>query len=192
MTFRRWRRSQVIAGGRYRTGTDIIEVDSVDVVAAEDITVAEARAAGHASPDELRADLRGPADVPIYRIHFHRLDDADERAQLAATRDLDAAQMADIDRRLKRMDAASSHGPWTLATLSAIADNPGVAASELASAAGLDRATFKRDVRKLKELGLTLSLTTGYRVSPRGEPFLASTAPERPDVDGGSNGATAG
>ncbi len=27
--------------------------------------------------------------------------------------------------------------------------------------------TFKRDVRKLKELGLTESLDTGYRLSPR-------------------------
>jgi hypothetical protein len=28
--------------------------------------------------------------------------------------------------------------------------------------------TFKRLVRKLKELGLTESLTVGYRLSPRG------------------------
>jgi hypothetical protein len=172
MTFRRWRRSQVVAGGRYRTGADMIQVDSVDIVAAEEISQDEARAAGYVSTNELRADLRGPADLPIYRIRFHRLINGDPRAKLAASDQLDAAQLNDLDRRLARLDAASPHGQWTMATLSAIAANPGTAASELATAAGLERATFKRDVRKLKELGLTLSLTTGYQLSPRGEAYL--------------------
>ena len=30
---------------------------------------------------------------------------------------------------------------------------------------------FKRDVRKLKELGLTESLPVGYRLSPRGRAY---------------------
>jgi hypothetical protein len=34
-------------------------------------------------------------------------------------------------------------------------------------------ATFKVHVRKLKNLGLTLSLPVGYRLSPRGEEYLA-------------------
>jgi len=172
MMFRCWRRSQVVAGGRYRTGVDIIEVDSVEIVSAADITAGEARAAGYASPDELRAGLRGAAEVPIYRIHFHRVDEADPRATLAANDDLDSPQLREIDRRLARLDAASPHGPWTMATLSAIAANPGTVSTELAKAAGLERFMFKRDVRKLKELGLTLSLTTGYRLSPRGEAYL--------------------
>ena len=172
MTFRRWRRSQVVAGGRYRTGTDMIEVDSVDIVAADEISSDEARAAGYVSTDELRADLRGPADLPIYRIRFHRRDEGDPRAKLAANDELDAEQLNVLDRRLARLDGASPHGQWTIATLWTIAANPGTAASELAKAAGLERATFKRDVRKLKELGLTLSLTTGYRLSLRGEAYL--------------------
>jgi len=31
---------------------------------------------------------------------------------------------------------------------------------------------FKRDVRRLKELGLTVSLSVGYELSPRGQAFL--------------------
>ena len=31
---------------------------------------------------------------------------------------------------------------------------------------------FKRDVRKLKEMGLTISLLVGYELSPRGEAYL--------------------
>ena len=33
-------------------------------------------------------------------------------------------------------------------------------------------AAFKRDVRKLKELGLTRSLEVGYELSPRGRAYL--------------------
>ena len=173
MTFRRWRRGQVVAGGRYRTGTDMIEVDSVDVVAAEEISEDEARAAGYVSTDEVRADLRGVADLPIYRIRFHRLDEGDPRAKLAAREEIDAAQTTG-DR-----PAAGPPGRGEPArpvdhddTVGRSPPTPARRASELAKAAGLDRATFKRDVRKLKELGLTLSLTTGYQLSPRGEAYL--------------------
>jgi hypothetical protein len=172
MAFRRWRRSQVVAGGRYRTGADIVEVESVDVVAVADITLNEARAAGYVSPEQVRADLRGPADFPVYRIRFRRTDEADPREQLAAADDLDREQIADLNRRLSRMDTTGGRGPWTIATLTAVADNPGVSAATLATDAGIDRATFKQDVRRLKELGLTSSLTTGYRLSPRGESYL--------------------
>jgi hypothetical protein len=37
---------------------------------------------------------------------------------------------------------------------------------------GRETAPFKRDVRKLKELGLTESLPVGYRISPRGMAVL--------------------
>ncbi len=36
-------------------------------------------------------------------------------------------------------------------------------------------APFKLDVRKLKARGLTISLEKGYRLSPRGERYLALT-----------------
>jgi predicted DNA-binding transcriptional regulator YafY len=50
-----------------------------------------------------------------------------------------------------------------------------VRAAELAAELGLETQPFKRDVRKLKELGLTESLEVGYRLSPRGAAFLART-----------------
>jgi hypothetical protein len=39
-------------------------------------------------------------------------------------------------------------------------------------AGGLDTHAFKLNVRKLKNLGLTESLGTGYRLSPRGAAVL--------------------
>jgi hypothetical protein len=80
--------------------------------------------------------------------------------------------VAALTDRLQRLDAASTHGPWTWQTLELIAGNPGVRAEDLAASVGREKMPFKLDVRKLKELGLTESLTTGYRLSPRGESLL--------------------
>lgn len=43
---------------------------------------------------------------------------------------------------------------------------------------GQELPDFKLNVRKLKNLGLTISLGTGYRLSPRGEAFLARLSQE--------------
>ena len=50
---------------------------------------------------------------------------------------------------------------------------PGVRAPDLAASFGRETAPFKLDVRKLKALGLTISLQIGYRLSRRGESYLS-------------------
>ena len=70
------------------------------------------------------------------------------------------------------MDTSSSRGPWTGAVLTLIAERPGVVSTALAEAMAWERQDFKLHVRRLKELGLTLSLNVGYRLSPRRESYL--------------------
>jgi len=48
VAFRRWKRSQVVPGRRYRTGIDMVEVESVDVVEPSSVDAAQAREAGYA------------------------------------------------------------------------------------------------------------------------------------------------
>lgn len=170
--FRRWRRCQVVAGGRYRTGLDRIEVDQVDAITPEKITAADARRAGYATAAAAVADLRGDADQPVYRIRFRRLDEPDPRSVLAADDALSDDDRAELDARLARLDRASPRGEWTAATLGLIRDSPAVPAPVLAQSLGLATDVFKRDVRKLKALGLTISLPAGYRLSPRGAAYL--------------------
>ena len=172
LAFRRWKRSQVVAGHRYRTGTDMVEVQSVEVVEPSSVNSAQAREAGYASVDELLADLRGDPALPVYRIRLRRIDGADPRDELARAASLTNADVAAIKARLDRMDRSSSRGPWTGAVLELIADRPGIVSTVLAEAMGWERLDFKLHVRRLKELGLTLSLEVGYRLSPRGESYL--------------------
>ncbi|MCE7001731.1 hypothetical protein LWC34_02575 [Kibdelosporangium philippinense] len=75
------------------------------------------------------------------------------------------------------MDERSKRGPWTHTVLSLIAAKPVVRAPDLLTClsretVSIDVATFKADVRKLKELGLTESLEVGYRLSPRGQAIV--------------------
>jgi hypothetical protein len=176
LTFRRWKRSQVLAGRRYRTPAGMLEVEAVEVVDDSEIVDEEARRAGFESADALRAVLRGEPGDPVYRVQFHPVLEPDPRDELAHDAALSEDDVADIDHRLARLDGASSRGPWTAETLEIIAELPAVRAADLAAALGRERAPFKLDVRKLKALGLTLSLERGYRLSPRGEAYWARRA----------------
>jgi hypothetical protein len=135
------------------------------------ITDEEARRSGYPSADALLADLRGDPTLPTYRIEFHRHLGPDPRAQLAEDDDLSADDIIDLGRRLARLDRNT---PWTRQMLELIEARPAVRAGDLAQQVGREMQPFKLDVRKLKNLGLTISLDTGYRLSPRGEAYLAA------------------
>ena len=172
LAFRRWKRSQVVPGRRYRTGTDMVEVESVDVVEPSAVDAAQAREAEYGSVADLLADLRGDPALPVYRIRLRRVDEPDPRDEVARAESLTGADVTAITARLARMDSSSSRGPWTGAVLALIADRPGIVSTVLAETMGWERQDFKLHVRRLKELGLTLSLNVGYRLSPRGESYL--------------------
>ena len=174
LAFRRWRRAQVVAGHHYRTGLGMVCAEAVDQVAIAEITEAQARAAGYPDVAALLGDLRGDPALPLYRIRFRRHDQPDPRDELAATATLTDAEAASIGARLARMDAASKRGPWTAAILAQIAEKPAVSSVFLAEAMGWERPEFKVHVRRLKALGLTISLDVGYRLSPRGQAYLAT------------------
>ena len=56
--------------------------------------------------------------------------------------------------------------------LAAIEKQPGVVSQVLAKGLGCERDWLKPQVRKLKNLGLTISLRVGYEISPRGRVVL--------------------
>jgi biotin operon repressor len=176
VAFRRWRRSQVVAGHEYRTGQGMVLAEAVDVITPADITPELTRAAGFPDVAAAVADLRGDPDLPLYCVRFRQLTGPDPRDELASTAKLTKDEAAAIATKLARMDAASKRGPWTLTVLMQIAERPAVVSTQLAETLDWDRADFKLHVRRLKALGLTISLDVGYRISPRGAAFLASRA----------------
>ena len=174
LAFRRWRKQDVVPGQQFTTAAGMVRVDEVSVVAADAITDEEARQAGWPDAARLRKRLAPDETLPTYRVRLAWAGE-DPRIALRESSALTDEDVADLDRRLERLDRASSHGPWTLAYLELIRTNPQRRAPDLAEVVGRETAPFKIDVRKLKNLGLTRSFAVGYEVSPRGLAYLSST-----------------
>jgi hypothetical protein len=96
--------------------------------------------------------------------------------KLRESAEISASERAELDARLDRMDRSRGE-PWTRGVLQLIAEQPETHAEKLAASLGREKLPFKRDVRKLKELGLTESLLVGYRLSPRGKAYLEGYSP---------------
>ena len=173
VAFRRWRSAQVVSGHQYRTGAGLVLAESVHTITPADITPALARDAGFDDVEAAVADLRGDPELPLYCIRFRPLAGPDPRDQLASTANLSDDDVQAIGKRLARMDEASKRGPWTIAVLQQIAAQPAVSSALLAPELDWDRPDYKLHVRRLKALGLTISLDVGYRISPRGAAYLA-------------------
>ena len=177
LAFRRWDRPRVKVGTRLRTGVGLVEVVSVDRVSASSLRAEDARRAGAESLAALKRAVTYRDDRPLWRVGLrHAGQDPREalRDQVPT-----AAEIEEIRAWLHRLDRASTVGPWTRATLEIIDRSPGVRAPELAAELGRETQEWKRDVRKLKEKGLTESLAIGYRLSPLGEAVLDHGGPPR-------------
>lgn len=170
LAFRRWRRPTVRSGGTLLTALGQLQIGDVATIDINAITSDDARRAGFGSRDELIAALDRRTEGDVYRIELGGFK-ADPRIALRET-PLDESQFAELRKRLDRLDAVSPDGPWTLKTLEVIRDHPGLRAGDLCRLVGQERDRFKPNVRKLKTLGLTISLEIGYRLSPRGEAYL--------------------
>jgi hypothetical protein len=171
LAFRRWRRARVRAGTTMRTRAGLVEVLAVDVVSRSALTEDDARRTGSGSLADLLRALDRYGEGEIHRIEL-RWAGPDPRIELRERAELSDEELGEVRRRLERLDAASRHGPWTRTVLELIRERPGVRAPDLAAGLGRETQAFKRDVRKLKELGLTESLEVGYRLAPRGRAVL--------------------
>lgn len=168
VVFRRWERARVRIGTALRTQIGIVTVRAVDEVA--DITAADAALAGFPS----RAAARSAVPDRAGRLWRVEVAFGGPDPRLALRSALAPDEIEPLTARLDRMDATAKRGPWTGRVLALIAQRPEVRAGDLWADAGYpDMLTFKRDVRRLKELGLTESLPVGYRLSPRGEALRA-------------------
>lgn len=162
--FRRWKRPTVKAGGTLLTAIGQLAIDALDAVEPDEVSNADLRRAGLAGRSALPEAPPGTAASSLYRIRLHYLG-ADPR--LALRDELDG--MESVEAALARLDA---RGAWTAAVMDQIAAHPGIVSQQLADALGMERQVFKTRVRRLKALGLTESLETGYRLSPRGAELL--------------------
>src|SRR6478672_8459884 len=92
--FRRWSRPGAKAGGTQMTQGGVIGIDSVEVVAEDDITELNAREAGYGSKENL-LDKLNYRDDPIYRMRVYFAGD-DPREALRENDDLSDKELNEI------------------------------------------------------------------------------------------------
>ncbi|MEM6794496.1 MAG: ASCH domain-containing protein [Acidobacteriota bacterium] len=170
LAFRRWKRPTVKTGGTLKTAVGLLSVDRVEPTVLESITEASARKAGYPSLEKLLAELKS-RDGETYRIELSYAGE-DPRLALRENADLTPEELAAVASRLSSMDSRSKVGPWTRDVLATIDRHPKTAAAGLAARTGFEKDWLKTHVRKLKNLGLTISHHPGYELSPRGSAML--------------------
>ena len=172
VTWRLWKYAHVKPGKQYASGFRFggsIWVEDVREVRAAEIKDADAREVGQTDAAALIEYARshtgrevGPETV-LYRVQFHYSPQDPPKPEHS---------LDEVSKRLQRLDRAARTGAWTLPTLRLIEENPGVVSRELAPQLGMQRDDFKVNVRKLKNLGLTLSLPVGYELTELGQAYL--------------------
>ena len=176
VTWRLWKYPHVKTRGVYATGFGFVAIEDVRRVRVADVTDADASEIGledAAALVELARSHTGASvtpDTTLHRVEFRYLGKADPRPPRPLP------SLDQVTDRLARLDCAAARGPWTLATLRLIEENPRVVARRLAAQLGWDTADFKVHVRKLKALGLTISCEVGYELSESGQSYLDAHA----------------
>lgn len=172
LVFRRWKKPSAKTDGSLKTGLGVLAIQRVSRVDRSQLTEKDAVNAGYESLSELLGELDA-RDGDIYRVEVGSLG-ADPRIELRSDDALSASELEQIRAKLDRLDAASREGAWVLKSLQVIDRHPKVLAAVLAQKTGFERDKFKMNIRKLKNLGLTISHEVGYELSPRGRVVLES------------------
>ena len=170
---RKWTRPTVKENGTLITAAGQLRITSVKKIKYNEITDREIIEAGYANRKELDRELDRKTAGEIYRIKF-KLEGDDPRIKLREHEDLSDVELDTLRKKFQALDARSEIKGWPLRILEAIDKEPGVLAIQLAKKLGYEKMWFKLHVRKLKNLGLTISLERGYKISPRGKVFLES------------------
>lgn len=167
LAFRKWEKPAAKKGGTQKTHLGVIGFVDVVQVSVSAITDADAIKAGYDNRGSLLAALNKRGKGNIYRVKLKYVS-ADPRIKLRQQASLSDEDFQKLRKRLERLDSSAKTGPWTMAYLQLIKKYPQRRAGDLVAMIDMERLDFKLNVRKLKNLGLTISHEVGYSVSPLG------------------------
>jgi predicted transcriptional regulator len=171
LAFRRWKRPSVKKGSLINTAIGRIEILDVLKMALENISERDAQQAGFTTKQELQDQLNKQKEGHYYKIQI-KYHSPDPRISLRSVQMLNDEEFFILKNRLTRLDQNSNVGPWTHQVLEIIKIYPERRAGDLAEMLKLEKDWLKIHIRKLKNLGLTISHKVGYRISPLGHHIL--------------------
>lgn len=173
LAFRKWKKASVKIGCLLHTSIGLLEIHKIEPIHENDITNEDALKAGFADKPELLKSFTQNSTGTIFKISvgYHS---ADPRIKLREQTKLSEQQFTDLKKKLERLDNQSKQGHWTRTILLTIKDNPNLHAIGIAKLTGFEKEWLKLNIRKLKNLGLTISHNVGYELSTFGKIFIQS------------------
>jgi hypothetical protein len=171
LAFRKWQKASVKIGSLLHTSIGLVEIHNIEAINENDITDKDASKAGFTDKKQLLKSFTHNSTGTIFKISvsYHS---ADPRIQLREQTELSERQFIDLKKKLERLDNHSKQGHWTRNILLTIKDNPNLHAIGIAKLTGFEKEWLKLNIRKLKNLGLTISHHVGYEISPLGKRFV--------------------
>lgn len=168
LAFRKWKKPTVNKGTQIKTEIAVVEITDISEIALDDITKQDSINAGFNSLEDLQNTLNAVNEGRIYKIKLRFYSD-DPRIALREQSTIPEKDFQMLKSKLERLDNYSKEGNWTIEVLQAIRDNPELRAADLAIKLKKEKDPLKINIRKLKNLGLTVSHDVGYSLSPLGE-----------------------
>jgi hypothetical protein len=164
-SFRAWKKPMAKVGGEYNIPPyGAIRVTGLSSTTIADASLRSIRDAGFEDKANLTTYLKVTDTAQVYLVRFHHLG---AKQVNQPDRDvLSSDALTKLADRLTKID-------WAMQVLSLIEENPRIRAGDLAPICGMELAIFKRNVRRLKGMGLTLSHDVGYELSERGRQVLS-------------------
>lgn len=178
LAFRRWQKPSVKEGSLLHTSIGLVKIGKIETVNENGITEKDALNAGFADKNQLLKSFTHNRTGTIFKISV-RYHSADPRITLREQIELSEEQFTDLKEKLERFDNHSKQGHWTEKILLTIQDNPNLHAIRISKLAGFEKEWVKLNIRKLKNLGLTISHKVGYELSPLGKTFVEKLKAEQ-------------
>ncbi len=170
LAFRKWEKASVKAGTLLKTAIGLVEIISIESVKEDTISDSDARNASFESKQELLQSFRQNDKGIIFKIEV-RYHSEDPRIELRGQNLTDEMYFT-LKEKLFRLDKFSKQGKWTQKVLLTIKDNPHLHAIGIAKLTNFEKELLKLNIRKLKNMGLTISHEVGYEISPLGKAFI--------------------
>jgi hypothetical protein len=171
LAFRKWQKVSVNSGSLLHTSIGLVEIGDIQVVNEVDITESDAQQSGFTDKKHLLKSFGKNSSGTIFQISV-RYHSPDPRIKLREQTELSDQHFMDLKKKLERLDNYSKQGHWTNKVLLTIKDNPNLHAIGISKLTGFEKDWLKLNIRKLKNLGLTMSHHIGYEVSPLGNKYL--------------------
>ncbi len=172
LAFRKWQKAFVKTGSLLHTTIGLVKIQNIEVVHESDITEKDVCNAGYTERSQLLKSLDNKVMGSIFKISIS-YHSADPRIRLREQTELSEQQYENLKKKLERLDKYSKQGRWTEKIMFTIKENPNLHAIGIAKLTGHEKEWLKLNIRKLKNMGLTISHNIGYELSPLGGQFLS-------------------